>query len=448
MIQAKKITKYILGEPLFRDVSFVLNAGDKVGLVGPNGSGKSTLMRMILNLSDYDGGSIQIEHERIAYLPQEILSENEGLSSGQKTKLALETILAQKPTVLLLDEPTNHLDIKGLLWLENIIKSFNGIVIVISHDRALLDNSVTKIFEIDSANATFNEYQGGYTDYISEKERNMKLQEKEYLWQQREKKRLELWLTLKRQDARVRPDPAKGKQIRAMEKRLEREIYSKEISKPSSFKKIREINLAGKTHTSKLILQCETVAKSIGSKVILRNITMEIRGREKVLLSGENGSGKTTLLKILMGEVKMDKGSTKIGQNVQIGYFSQEHEYLDRDKTVMEEFMATERMLELTKDARVILGSYLFKGQDVYKKISDLSLGERVRLIFAKLSYQKNELLILDEPTNHLDIASREIIEKALIDYEGALLVVSHDRYFIEKIGFDREVRIIRGMTF
>lgn len=448
MIQVKKITKYILGKPLFEDVSFVLNSGDKVGLVGPNGSGKSTLIKMILNRSDYDGGSIQIERERIAYLPQEIVSENASLSSGQKTKLALETILAQKPTVLLLDEPTNHLDVKGLQWLEGIINEFKGIVMVISHDRALLDNCVTKIFEIDSANMTFKEYQGGYTDYVIEKEKSLELQENEYRWQQREKKRLELWLTLKRQDARVRPDPAKGKQIRAMEKRLEREIYSQEISKPSSLKKIREINLTGKTHISKLILQCEAVAKSMGDKVILRNISMEIRGQEKVLLSGENGSGKTTLLKILMGEVEKDKGSTRIGQNVQIGYFSQEHEYLDRDKTVLEEFMATERMLELTKDARVILGSYLFKGQDVFKKISDLSLGERVRLIFAKLSNQKNELLILDEPTNHLDIASREIIEKALINYEGALLVVSHDRYFIEKIGFDREVRIVRGMTF
>ena len=478
MISAKKLTKNILGEPLFEEVSFVLNKGDKVGLVGPNGSGKSTLMKIILGTVEADGGSVHVERERMGYLAQEhpfrsddtiesALSASETvsksvlekvglgklarshqvskLSGGQKTRLALAKILLQNPTALLLDEPTNHLDVKGLEWLETFVADFKGIVLVISHDRKLLDNSVHKIFEIDPMNRTFLEYHGAYSRYLEQKELALERQEDDYWRQQKEKKRFELWLALKRQEAKIHADPAKGNQIRAMEKRLEREIYSQEVVKPRSAAKIRGMELAGETDHAKLVVRCKAIAKKLGERWPLWSIDFEIRGEERVLLSGLNGSGKTTLLKIISGQLAQDRGEVKIGENVHIGYFAQEHESLDLNKTVKEEFLSTERMNPLTRDVRAVLGTFHFRGQDVFKKVSDLSSGERVRLIFAKLTNQQNELLILDEPTNHLDIASREVIENALIDYKGAILAVSHDRYFIEKVGFERVLTIENG---
>ena len=222
-------------------------------------------------------------------------------------------------------------------------------------------------------------------------------------------------------------------------------LATKEIIKPKNHRKIRGMELKGETASSKLIVRCKNIAKRLGDKWILWDISFEIRGEERVLLSGSNGSGKTTLLKIITEDLSPDKGDLKIGEKVQIGYFAQEHENLDLHKTVIEEYLVTDRLTKSDKDPRAILGAFLFKGQDVFKKVSDLSLGERVRLIFAKLTNQENEFLILDEPTNHLDITSREIIENALIDYKGAMLAVSHDRYFIEKIGFERVLSIVNG---
>jgi ATPase subunit of ABC transporter with duplicated ATPase domains len=480
MITIKNITKHILGEPLFEEVSFVLNKNDKVGIVGPNGSGKSTLMKIIMGTVEADGGSINLNHESIGYLAQQLsfqetdtvegfLSETKNqdlkgplekvglnkiqldfrvnkLSGGQKTRLALAKILLQKPSTLLLDEPTNHLDKKGLEWLENFIKGFPGIVVIISHDRKLLDNSVTKILEVDPVNHKFVEYIGGYTNYINERQRNILKREEAYKRQQKKKKDMELWLTLKRQEARIYDDPAKGSQIRAMEKRMEREIYSCEIIKPKEFNKIKGLNLKGETVSSKLIVRAKEIAKSFSERFILWKIDFEVRGEERILLAGENGSGKTTLLKIIAGEITPDKGNIKIGEKVNIGYFAQEHENLNPNKTVIEEFLSTERMTSTEKDPRAILGAFIFHGQDVFKKVSDLSHGEKVRLIFAKLTNQENQLLILDEPTNHLDIVSREIIENALINYNGAIIVVSHDRYFIEKISITRTLNVKGGV--
>lgn len=478
MITVKNITKNILGEPLFKDVSFVLHPGDKVGLVGQNGSGKSSLMKLILGLDEPDAGTIAVEHERIGYLPQDPQFEPEatvetflkathantervlkrvglekikqethvaGLSGGQKTRLALARILLQNPTALFLDEPTNHIDTQGLLWLEEFIKDFKGIVFVISHDRTLLDTSVQRILEIDSANHIFSEFHGGYSAYKEEKKRRLEVQEGAYYRQQKKKEHMELWLALKKQEARAHPDPAKGKQIRAMEKRLEREVYSQEIQRPHDEKVMKGLELVGNSHAGKLIARCTDITKSFESQTILTKVNFEIRGTDRILLSGENGSGKTTLLKIIAGEIIPDSGMVKIGENVKFGYFAQEHEHLDPDKTVLEEFAVTDRLCHHEKDPRTILGAFHFHGQDVFKRVRDLSAGERVRLIFAKLTHQKNDFLILDEPTNHLDIASREIIEDSLIDYAGAIIAVSHDRYFIERIGFEKVIQLVRG---
>ncbi len=480
MLTVKNLTKYILGEPLFEDASFVLHKKDKIGLVGPNGSGKSTLLKMIAGEIQPDNGDIRIEHERIGYLLQKpmlqtgdtiqsYLSRNQNskieailqkvgldstplnfevdkLSGGQKTRLALAKTLLDKPTLLLLDEPTNNLDFDGLNWLENFIKNFNGGIIIVSHDRKLLDNCVNKILEIDSANHTFKKYIGGYTQYAAEKQRQMELLENEYHRQQKEKQRLEQWLALKRQEAHVYASPAKGRQVRAMKKRIQREIYDKEMARPKDFKKIKALELKGEVVSAKLVLRVENISKSFSVKNVLQDVNFELRGREHVLLAGKNGSGKTTLLKIIIGKLSSDNGRVRIGENVRFGYFSQEYENLNPDKSVLEEFLGTEESVMATKNPRSILGSFLFSGQDVFKKVSDLSFGEQVRLIFAKLVSQENHFLILDEPTNHLDIQSREVIESALLNYKGAILVVSHDRYFVDKISINRILTLQEGI--
>lgn len=439
MIILKNVTINIADENLLEKVSFVLHKGDRIGLVGPNGSGKSSLFKAIIGEVELENGIIRIESEQIGYLPQEIESKNKELSGGQKTRLAFKNILLKKPSVLLLDEPTNHLDIEAIVELEKFLRDFKGAVFIISHDRQFLDNIVNKILEIDPVNKSFNEYIGNYSQYLIEREKRILLQESLCKSQQQEKNRLENWLTLKRQEASIYSSSQKGKMIRAKERYLKREIYDKEIIRPDGLRKIKKINIKGNVANQKLVLRCRNINKNFGNKSILHDISFEIRGKERILLSGGNGSGKTTLLKIITGEIQSDNGEVNIGTNISIGYFAQEHELLDKNKTVLEEFMCTENLIN-HNNPRQILGSFLFSGQSVFKKVSSLSLGERVRLIFAKLTNQYNDLLVLDEPTNHLDIQSREVIEKALFDFQGAILLVSHDRYFIEKIEINRHL--------
>ncbi len=478
MITIKNLTKHILGEPLFEQVSFVIHKGDKIGLIGPNGSGKSTLLKILLGEIEPDGGAVDIQQERIGYLPQGLPFQPgdalvSQLSGGQKTRLALSQLFLTKPTLLLLDEPTNHLDAQGVEWLEDFLTKFKGGVLLVSHDRRLLDTVVDTILEIDPVNHAFVAYQGGYTEYVAQKGLALAQQQEAYERQQREKRRMELWLTLKRQEATLHGDPAKGKMIQAMEKRLQREIYDQELVRPGSQKKMRALELHGQTAESKLILRLSGIKKSFGNTPVspprhpeaegsrpachsgvltrkpvsvLWDITFELRGKERVLLAGENGSGKTTLLKIITGELAPDKGEVTVGEKVRIGYFSQQQEILDPNKTVLEEFLSTDRLNCASKSPRAILGAFLLSGQEVFKKVAILSFGERVRLIFAKITHQENELLVLDEPTNHLDLQAREVIEEALREYGGALLVVSHDRYFLDKIAITRTLHLKNRM--
>lgn len=479
MIIIKNLSKYINHDLLWENISLVLHRGDKVGLVGRNGCGKSTLLKIIAGLEKADGGSVNVEQEKIGYLPQTIAFDDstdmisymsgidnaqmmkvlkkvgldnldesmlvKSMSGGQKTRLGLAKILAEKPTVLMLDEPTNNLDLEGLDWLEGVIREFHGVVLVVSHDRRFLDNVVDKIWEIDDVNHVFDQYIGGYTQYQEAHKQKMMNWEKDFENQQKEKKRLENLLVLKRQEAHVYKDPAKGKQVRALEKRIQREIYDQYINRPKEFEAMADLRFENELPKDKLVMRADNLCKSFGDKPIIMGIDLEIRGQERVLLAGTNGSGKSTLIKMIVGETRPDKGEVRIGDNVIMGYFAQGQETLNLNRNVLDEFLSAEGIDCGVSRARTILGAFMFPGDDIYKQVKVLSYGERVRLMFAKLVNQGNHFLVLDEPTNHLDIPSREVIEEALNSFQGALLLVSHDRYFVDKIGVDRVLNLVDG---
>jgi ATP-binding cassette subfamily F protein 3 len=481
MILLTHISKSYLKQPLFEELSLTFHAGEKVGIVGPNGGGKSTLLKIIAGIEQADTGTLDISKERIGYLAQQpeftdydsvesflaapdhkikkVLSDV-GLSSiatstiitelsgGQKTRLGLAKVLLSNPTTLLLDEPTNHLDSSSLEWLERFIIGFSGIVIIVSHDRSLLNAAANRIIEIDSVNKEVNEFIGNYDDYITQKESLVEKREEAYSLQERKRKKMEEWIRHRQDIASARPNPAMGKQIQMMKRRLKREVLDQELVRPKEYKALAKLSISGEVPQGKRMLRVQDVFKALSNKIILDKVSFEIRGSERVLIKGNNGSGKTTLFKIITGKLDADSGSVTLGANSNVGYFAQEHEVLDLHKTVEEEFLSTERLTFDSKNHRSILGNFLFRNDDIYKKVKDLSLGQRVRLIFAKLVNQQNELLILDEPTNHLDIVSKESIEAALNKYHGAILIVSHDKYFLQKIGITRELTLKDGSLY
>lgn len=479
MILIRNLTKYVLKQPLFEELSLTVQPGDKIGIVGPNGGGKTTLLKIIAGIENADQGTVDTQSERVGYLPQDpefeeydsiefflavpshkmekVLSQVSmdyldtrtplsQLSGGQKTRVGLAKVLLSNPSVLLLDEPTNHLDSVALQWLQNFINAFQGAVLIVSHDRALINQTVHRIVEIDSINKEVNEFAGNYDAYIEQKQKLVEKQEEAYSQQERKRKKMEDWIRHRQDIASNSPNPAMGKQIQMMKRRLQREVVDQEIDRPKDYKALSKASLSGEVPSGKLVLRVKDLTKQLSNKQVLHGVNFEIRGSERVQIIGENGSGKTTLLKIITGEWEADSGTVTVGPNINIGYFAQEHDSLDPNRTVQEEFLATERLEIGSKNPRSVLGNFLFKNDEVFKRVRELSLGQRVRLVFAKLMSQQNELLVLDEPTNHLDIASRESIEKALRNYEGAILVISHDLYFLKEIGITTKL-LLKGGT-
>lgn len=345
------------------------------------------------------------------------------LSGGKKTRVALCKLLLIKPDILLLDEPTNHLDLDAIEWLEDYLKSYKGTVISISHDRYFLDATTSSTIEL--INGHINCYNGNYTKYLELKKKNYEVQLKAYNIQQEEIKKQEEIIKKYRSFNRE-------KSIKAAESREKRLNKLKRISHPDKDKKIKNVTFETRLNSGNDVLQVENLSKGFDSNTLFQNLNFKIERGEKTAIIGENGCGKTTLFKIIMGKIKPDTGKCLLGKNVKIGYYDQEQSDLDPENTILEEVWNKFPKLTDT-EIRNSLASFLFTGDTVFKKISSLSGGEKCRINLLKLILSKSNFLLLDEPTNHLDINSREALENALLNYSGTLLVISHDRYFLNK---------------
>ena len=345
------------------------------------------------------------------------------LSGGQKTRVALGRLLLQNPDLIILDEPTNHLDMTSIAWLETYLLNYKGAVLIVSHDRYFLDRIAGKVIEIDQSKATT--IMGNYSDYAVKKEQLRVAAWNAYMNQQRDIKHQEEVIEKLKSFNRE-------KSIKRAESREKMLDKIEVIEKPSEVRTDMKLTLTPRILSGNDVLTVEHLSKSFDSHKLFTDVNFEIKRGEHVAIIGDNGSGKTTLLKILNGLVPADQGTFRLGSNVEIGYYDQEHHVLHSEKTLFEEISDDYPYLNNTQ-IRNVLAAFLFTGEDVFKRISDLSGGERGRVSLAKLVLSNANFLILDEPTNHLDIMSKEILEDALNGYEGTILYVSHDRYFINR---------------
>ena len=349
------------------------------------------------------------------------------LSGGEKTRVILGKILLEEPELLLLDEPSNHLDIKSVEWLEEYLCAYNGTVIMISHDRYFLDRVVDKIIELEPDGAQI--YYGSYSKYVAEKELRFLQAMKEYENQQKKIEKMEEQIQRYRVWGEMRDSDKMYKRAKELEKRLEK---IDKINKPVIDKKAADFKITGVERTGKQVISVDNIGKSFGSNKLFHNVSFTLFYKDSLCILGENGTGKSTILKIILNEINPDRGKVKIGSNVKIGYLPQEVSFDKEDISIVDYFSYYYGIS--LGEARKELAKILFTGEDVYKHISTLSGGEKSRLKLGMLIYEKVNTLILDEPTNHLDIESREVLEESLLNYQGTLLFVSHDRYFVNKI--------------
>ena len=459
-------------------VTFSINEGDKVGVVGVNGAGKTTLFRFLCGESEPDSGSVfRCKGKTIGYLKQHVEYESDktlyedllsgyipphtedlnileahrgefvsrcrgmlknlgfteeqsntlsvsSLSGGQKTRIALAAMLLRDDDILMLDEPTNHLDITALTWLEDLLRNSSKTVLVISHDRYFLDRVTNRTLEIENCRAKL--YNGNYSIYIQKKMTDREVQERHYQNQQREIARIEAYIEQQRRWNRERNIIAAESRQKMLDKMVKEE-------RPDALPdKIRlKFNSAGRSGDD--VLSVRNLAMSYPEKQLFSNVSFEIKYKDHAFIYGKNGCGKSTLIKIIAGKMPQDKGVIDCGYNVIPGYYDQENQQLNESNTVMDELWNVNESMTPT-EIRNTLALFLFRGDDCYKQVSNLSGGEKARLSLAKLILSRNNLLILDEPTNHLDINSREALENALLEYDGTILAVSHDRYFIKKL--------------
>ena len=345
------------------------------------------------------------------------------LSGGQKTRVFLAKLLLEEPDIILLDEPTNHLDLRSIEWLESYLLNYKGAVIIVSHDRYFLDKIVSKVIDIENGNVQM--YLGNYTDFSNKKQMLLDAKMKEYLNQQQEIKHQEAVITKLKQFNRE-------KSIKRAESRQKQLEKIERVEAPQTYSENMRLSLDISKESGKDVLTVHNLSKSFDHKKLFWDINFEIKRGERVAIIGDNGTGKTTLLKIINGLLEPDTGEVIYGSNVSVAYYDQEHQVLHMDKTLFDELSDTYPEMTNTQ-IRNILAAFLFTGEDVYKKIADLSGGERGRVSLVKLMLSKANFLLLDEPTNHLDIVSKDVLENALNNFPGTVCYVSHDRYFINK---------------
>ncbi|MBI2414767.1 ABC-F family ATP-binding cassette domain-containing protein [candidate division WWE3 bacterium] len=475
MITAKNLTKAYGDQEIITNVNFKIGGSKKIGLVGKNGCGKSTLFKVLNGIEDASAGNLEIQGEVFGYIPQEFSFPDElvgeylekqldsvwdfykieafasklrfnnfdpyqkinSMSEGQKMRIKLIEALLKDPTTLFIDEPTNHLDIEGIMWFESYVKHLDKNIVMISHDRSFLNHTVDEIWEIDKKQIF--RFVGDYDFYKEEKLKLINKWDQEYVLFLKKKAQLE---TLLENVRKIKDGKKRGSAVESVKKRIVREIEENKKEKYES-KKVKDIEFKSEVHLSKLMLRFDGVSKSYGEKEIFKDLNFELRGKEKVWLYGPNGAGKSTIVKIVMGLEKPTLGNVTLGNNINIGYFSQVQSNLVSENTLLEEFI--EKTGIYFGKAFGYLSKFLFDKDSVQKKIWQLSPGERARFAFAIFAYKDYDLLILDEPDNHLDIETKEVIEKSLSEFNGTLLLVSHDRYFVEMVGVDKVLNLSDG---
>ena len=346
------------------------------------------------------------------------------LSGGEKTRVLLGKLLLKKPTLLLLDEPTNHLDSEAIEWLEVFLKQYKGTVILISHDRYFLDQVVNRIFEIH--NKKLKTYNGNYSDFIKASAIEKELELKKFEDQQKD---------IKKQEESIEKLKSFGREKHLKRARSKEKALAKVdvLDKPEAYRKKAKIEFNPSVTSGNDVLQLRDISMGYGERILFKDLNLDIYRGEKVALIGANGIGKSTLFKIIMNEITPLSGDIKFGTNVNVSYFHQEQKTLNLDNTIIDEIWEDNKQLTQTS-LRTMLGAFLFEGEEVFKKISTLSGGERARVAILKLILSNANLLLLDEPTNHLDIDSKEVLEEALSSYTGTIFTISHDRYFLNTV--------------
>ncbi len=357
------------------------------------------------------------------------------LSGGQRSKLCLAKLLLSQSNMLLLDEPTNHLDIDAIAWLEGFLRDFKGAMIIISHDRYFLDNVTNKTIELEHNRAMV--YTGSYSEFVKKKESVNESLKNKYEHDLKEIKRIEGIVEQQKRWGQAHNF------ITAASKQKEADRIKDQLVAPESELETMRMHFVPRCESGNDVLICKNLAKAFDDKQLFKNVDIHIRKGERVFIIGGNGCGKTTLFRILTGKTPMDSGEYDYGANVEVGYFDQMQQNLDLSKTALDEVWDTFPNMTQT-EVRSALASFLFKGEEVFKPLSKMSGGERARVSLLKLMLKGSNFLLLDEPTNHLDASSREELEKTLLDYSGTMLIVSHDRYFINKIA-DRILLLTNG---
>ena len=383
-----------------------------------------------INSRYIDGGGLHYKSrcksilQRLGFSEDTHTQKVSSLSGGQKTRLSLARLIFREPDILILDEPTNHLDTETLLWLEDVLATYKKTLLVVSHDRYFLDRVTNKTLDIEHHRATL--YKCSYTEYVKQKEAKRAADEKKYNLQQKEIARLEAFIEQQRRWNRE-------KNIIAAESREKAIARMDKVERPENAPRAIRFTFDEGSESGNDVLSVKKLSMGFGTRTLFSNLSFEVKKREHLFIAGANGCGKSTLLKVLLGKYLPREGKFTFGYNVNIGYYDQENQNLDDTKTVLDELWdaypdMTQTMLRGT------LAAFMFRGDDIEKKVSVLSGGERARLTLAKLILSKMNLLILDEPTNHLDIPSREALENALLAYDGTVIAVSHDRYFMKKL--------------